>query len=104
MRFSDSRRWTGTLGTSTRSCRRPSIRQKLSPRLGRCLNGSGGTRTTTDCSCEHLRCRYLGWYRGPEFTAHRVRDWLQSVEVKTLFIEPGSPWENGYVESFNGKL
>jgi len=33
-----------------------------------------------------------------------VRDWLQTVEVKTLFIEPGSPWENGYVESFNGKL
>jgi putative transposase len=42
--------------------------------------------------------------RGPEFTAHRVRDWLKTVEVKTLFIQPGSPWENGYVESFNGKL
>jgi putative transposase len=33
-----------------------------------------------------------------------VKDWLERVEVKTLFIEPGSPWENGYVESFNGKL
>ena len=33
-----------------------------------------------------------------------VRNWLQRVGVKTLFIEPGSPWENGYVESFNGKL
>lgn len=41
---------------------------------------------------------------GPEFTAKRVKDWLARVEVKTLFIEPGSPWENGYVESFNGKL
>lgn len=41
---------------------------------------------------------------GPEFTAKVVRDWLQRVGVKTLFIEPGSPWENGYVESFNGKL
>jgi putative transposase len=41
---------------------------------------------------------------GPEFTAKRVKDWLERVEVKTLFIEPGSPWENGYVESFNGKL
>jgi putative transposase len=41
---------------------------------------------------------------GPEFTAKRVKDWLGRVEVKTLFIEPGSPWENGYVESFNGKL
>jgi len=41
---------------------------------------------------------------GPEFTAKAVRRWLNRVGVKTLFIEPGSPWENGYVESFNGKL
>jgi transposase InsO family protein len=41
---------------------------------------------------------------GPEFTAKVVRAWLEKVGVKTLFIEPGSPWENGYVESFNGKL
>lgn len=41
---------------------------------------------------------------GSEFTARVVRKWLERVGVKTLFIEPGSPWENGYVESFNGKL
>ena len=41
---------------------------------------------------------------GPEFTAKAVRKWLNRVGVKTLFIEPGSPWENGYVESFNSKL
>jgi transposase InsO family protein len=41
---------------------------------------------------------------GPEFTARAVREWLGRLEVKTLYIEPGSPWENGYVESFNGKL
>ncbi len=41
---------------------------------------------------------------GPEFTAKVVREWLGRIGVKTLFIEPGSPWENGYVESFNGKL
>jgi transposase InsO family protein len=41
---------------------------------------------------------------GPEFTSKAVREWLGRVDVKTLFIEPGSPWENGYVESFNGKL
>ena len=40
----------------------------------------------------------------PEFTAKAVRGWLDRVGVKTLFIEPGSPWENGYLESFNGKL
>ena len=41
---------------------------------------------------------------GPEFTARAVREWLGKVGVTTLYIEPGSPWENGYVESFNGKL
>ncbi len=41
---------------------------------------------------------------GPEFTAKAIRKWLSRVGAKTLYIEPGSPWENGYVESFNGKL
>lgn len=41
---------------------------------------------------------------GPEFTSKTVRNWLQRLNVQTLFIEPGSPWENGYNESFNGKL
>ena len=41
---------------------------------------------------------------GSEFTARAVRAWLGRIGVKTLYIEPGSPWENGYNESFNGKL
>ena len=41
---------------------------------------------------------------GPEFVAAAVRGWLARLGVGTLFIEPGSPWENGYCESFNGKL
>ena len=48
---------------------------------------------------EHIRSD-----NGPEFTARVVRKWLARLGVKTLFIEPGSPWENGYIESFNGKL
>ena len=47
---------------------------------------------------------YLRSDNGSEFTATKVRQWLARVGVTTLFIEPGSPWENGYVESFNGKL
>jgi len=43
-------------------------------------------------------------YYGPEFTAELIRNWLTRVDVNTLFIEPGSPWEDGYVESFNGKF
>lgn len=41
---------------------------------------------------------------GAEMTARVVRDWLARLGAKTLYIEPGSPWENGYCESFNGKL
>jgi putative transposase len=41
---------------------------------------------------------------GPEFVANELRKWLGSVGTGTLYIEPGSPWENGYCESFNGKL
>ena len=41
---------------------------------------------------------------GPEFVAKAVRDWIAMVGAKTAFIEPGSPWENGYCESFNSKL
>jgi len=48
--------------------------------------------------------RHIRSDNGPEFTANVVRDWLKRIGVKTLFIAPGSPWENGYVESFNGKL
>ena len=48
---------------------------------------------------EHIRSD-----NGPEFTAREVRSWLKRLGVKTLFIERGSPWENGYIESFNGKL
>ncbi len=47
---------------------------------------------------------YLRSDNGSEFTARLVRNWLERVGVKTLFIEPGSPWENGYCESFNGKF
>jgi putative transposase len=41
---------------------------------------------------------------GPEFIAKRLVKWMQGLEVQPLFIEPGSPWENGYCESFNGKM
>ena len=48
---------------------------------------------------EHIRSD--NW---PEFTSQAIRGWLNRIGVTTLFIEPGSPWENGYIESFNGKL
>jgi transposase InsO family protein len=48
---------------------------------------------------EHIRSD-----NGPEFVARDLRKWLANTGAKTLYIEPGSPWENGYCESFNSKL
>ena len=57
-----------------------------------------------DLFIEHGAPAYIRSDNGPEFTAALIRKWLARVDVDTLFIEPGSPWENGYVESFNGKF
>ncbi len=48
---------------------------------------------------EHLRSD-----NGPEFIAHAVQDWLERTGIKTMYIEPGAPWENGHIESFHDKL
>jgi len=48
---------------------------------------------------EHIRSD-----NGPEFIANAVKEWLSQAGCRTLYIEPGSPWENSYIESFNGKL
>jgi transposase InsO family protein len=58
----------------------------------------------TELFLKHGAPDYIRSDNGPEFTAQAVRQWLDRLEVQTLFIEPGSPWENGYNESFNGKL
>jgi len=54
-----------------------------------------------------MKCRGVGVVRsdnGPEFIAKALRAWLAESGVKTLYIEPGAPWQNGFNESFNGKL
>jgi putative transposase len=48
--------------------------------------------------------RFIRSDNGPEFIADAVKKWLKDRGIETLYIEPGSPWENGYIESFNGKL
>ncbi len=79
-------------------------RECLSIDLARKLGSEDVLERLNDLFIRRGTPDYLRSDNGPEFTAHRVRDWLGRVEVKTLFIEPGSPWENGFVESFNGKL
>ena len=53
---------------------------------------------------EHGAPEYIRSDNGPEFVAQAVRGWIKAVGSKTAFIEPGSPWENGYCESFNGRF
>ena len=48
--------------------------------------------------------RHVRSDNGPEFVAHALRDWLTSWKSQSSFIEPGAPWQNGYVESFNARL
>ena len=79
-------------------------RECLAIRVARRINSLGVLETMADAMLvrgipEHIRSD-----NGPEMTAKVVRSWLESVGAKTLYIEPGSPWENGYCESFNGKL
>lgn len=77
-----------------------------------CLTIDVGTRITAQEVIDVLRYLFLvrgepAYIRsdnGPEFTAKKVKKWLKAMGVKTLFIEPGSPWENGYMESFNGHM
>ena len=57
-----------------------------------------------DLFVEHGPPEHIRSDNGPEFAAKAVREWLGKVGVTTLFIEPGSPWENGYIESFNARL
>ena len=61
-------------------------------------------RTLAQLMLKHGVPKHIRSDNGPEFVARAVRSWLLRLGVETLFIERGSPWENGYIESFNGKL
>ena len=79
-------------------------REALAIVVARKLTADDVLATLTDLFITRGCPEYLRSDNGPEFCATVVRAWLAWLEVRTLFIEPGSPWENGYSESFNGKL
>jgi len=79
-------------------------RECLAVRVGRSLTHQEVIEVLTKLFCERGVPVHIRSDNGSEFTAKRVRYWLKRLEVKPLFIEPGSPWENGYIESFNGKM
>ena len=79
-------------------------RQCLAIRVARRLNSAHVIEVLGECMLEHGVPEHVRSDNGSEMTAQRVRSWLATVGTQPLFIEPGSPWENGYCESFNGRL
>jgi transposase InsO family protein len=79
-------------------------RECLAIRVARRINSLGVLETMADVMIARGVPAHIHSDNGAEMTAKIVRSWLASVGAKTLYIEPGSPWENDYCESFNGKL
>jgi putative transposase len=79
-------------------------RKCLAIRVQRQLKSHDVLDVLSDLFLIHGLPDYIRSDNGSEFTAHALRDWLKGVGVKTAYIEPGSPWENGFNERFNGSL
>ena len=79
-------------------------RESLAIEVGRRLTSRDVIRVLAKLMLRYGVPEHIRSDNGPEFVAKAVREWLARLGTETLFIEPGSPWENGYIESFNGKL
>ena len=79
-------------------------RECLAIRVKRKLNATEVIDALTDLFILRGVPAYIRSDNGPEFIAEAVRNWIKAVGAKTAYIEPGSPWENGYCESFNGRM
>ncbi len=79
-------------------------RECLAIRVNRKLNSVAVIDVLTDLFMLHGIPGHIRSDNGPEFIAKAVQRWIAAVGAQTAYIEPGSPWENGYCESFNAKL
>lgn len=79
-------------------------RECLVIRVKRSLKGEDVQECLTELFCQRGVPAHIRSDNGSEFANEQIRTWLNELGVKTLFIEPGSPWENGFIESFNGKF
>ena len=79
-------------------------RESLAIRVGRRLNSLDVIDTLAEVMVTRGVPEHIRSDNGPEFIARRLRKWLTGLGTRPLYIEPGSPWENGYCESFNSKL
>jgi len=79
-------------------------RESLMIRVKRKLNAVDVIDVLTDLFILRGPPAFIRSDNGPEFVAEAVRRWIEAVGAKTAYIEPGSPWENGYCESFNARF
>ena len=79
-------------------------REVLMIRVDRKLNSTDVLDALTDLFILRGPPEYIRSDNGPEFIAQKVREWIAAVGAETAYIEPGSPWENGYCESFNARF
>jgi putative transposase len=79
-------------------------REYLSIEVERSITAEDVVATVARLFEERAEPSYIRSDNGPEFVAAAVKRWLEACVVETLYIEPGSPWENAYGESFNGRL
>lgn len=78
-------------------------RECLAMEVARNITSNNVIFCLSELFIQHGQPEYIHSDNGPEFVAKSVTSWLARLGTKTLFIEPGSPWENAYIESFNGK-
>lgn len=79
-------------------------RECLRVHVGRSITSEGVRGILEELMRRYGKPRYIRSDNGPEFIAEKIRKWLLVRRVRPIYIEPGHPWENGFVESFNGKL
>jgi len=91
-----SLKWLSILDEYTREC--------LALKVDRSITSEDVIDTLAELFAMRGVPEYVRSDNGPEFIAQAIRTWLGRVDVKTLYIEPGAPWENGYAESFHGRL
>jgi transposase InsO family protein len=89
-------KWLSIVDEHTREC--------LALKVGRSITSEDVIDTLAELFAMRGVPKCVRSDNGPEFVAHAIRRWLAQVDVETLYIEPGSPWQNGYAESFHSRL
>ena len=91
-------------GDCVANAEREYSRECLAIRVDRKLNSGSVIDVLSDLFILRGIPSFIRSDNGPEFVAQAVQDWIQAVGARTAYIEPGSPWENGYCESFNARF